>query len=112
VRKERIRRVFPIRGCSDFNQTPALLSSRAEEPGKQTSWLRIKGDWLRGNLMLLATDALSQWFLGQVEHGKEPWRELVALETQDAFTAWIAEHRRSNTIRADDVTLLIIESLA
>jgi hypothetical protein len=112
VRRERVCRVFPIRAYSDFNQTPALLCSRAEAPGRQTSRLRIEGDWLQGDLMLLATDALSQWFLGQVEDGKEPWRELVALERQDAFTAWISEHRRSNSIRPDDVTVLIIDSLA
>jgi hypothetical protein len=60
--------------------------------------------------MLLATDALSQWFLGQVEDGKKPWQELLALDGQEAFTAWIEENRRSNSIRADDVTLLIIDS--
>jgi hypothetical protein len=110
VRGQRLRQAFPIRRRADFNQTPALLGSRAGPRGKRTKRLRVEAAWQKGDVMLLATDALSEWFLGEIESGKEPWTELLALEKRGEFAAWVGARRESRQIAADDVTLLVIES--
>ena len=67
-----------------------------------------EGDCAPGDLFLLMTDALAQWFLASWEHGAIPWAELVKLEGEDAFGKFVLPLRQEGRLRNDDTTLVIV----
>ncbi len=110
VRGERLRRAFPVRHSEDFTNHPASLCSRSHSRARSVKHLRRAGDWRLGDLLVLTTDALAQWFLRKVEEGGTPWREVLGMESQEQFAGWIKRMREAKEIRNDDVTTIIIES--
>ena len=58
------------------------------------------------------TDALAAWFLGAVEEGGRPWKDLAnVLSDPDpdyAFATWVSSLRATRRLRNDDVTLLMV----
>jgi serine/threonine protein phosphatase PrpC len=110
IRGERLRRAFPVRHSQDFTNHPALLCSRSHGGARKVKHLSILGDWRVGDLMVLASDALAQWFLRKVEEGEKPWMDLHQVECQEHFVAWIQQMRESKEIRNDDVTTILITS--
>ena len=65
-----------------------------------------EGTCRAGDLFVLATDALAEWFLRQLEIGAQPWQGLIGM-TQDTFPSMITRLRQEGTMRNDDVTLII-----
>ncbi len=113
VRQHQLIQAFPIADSNAFSPRPLLLSSRADrnlEACKQTRV--IDGECEHNDLFVLATDALSCWFLRQSEQGKKPWETLSALRTQEAFDNLVARLREKEGMRNDDTTLLTIRWLA
>lgn len=113
VRAGQLRRAFPCRRSEDFDNRPSLLGSHAAPPGRvgdngRTHRCRTHGAWAKGDLLLLATDALAQWFLREVEEGRQPWRLLADLDGQDAFAECVGALREADAIRNDDVTFLFV----
>jgi hypothetical protein len=110
VREGRGVRAFPIKQSSEFSNLPCLIGSRT---GPIVAPKRSSGSLRPGDRLLLMTDALAQWFLCAQETGGRPWeavtRLLSAAQPEDEFTAWIEELRTRNSLRNDDVTLLVIE---
>jgi hypothetical protein len=109
VRGDELRRAFPVRRSQDFGNRPDLLCSRSRPGGGKTKRFRLRADWSDGDVLLLATDALAQWFLRNVEEGGKPWNELLGLETQEQFANRIQEMRETKQARNDDATLLVIK---
>jgi hypothetical protein len=94
---------FPLECADDFNNHPPLLSSRSSiAPAHEQTC----GEWQPGDRFLLMTDALAQWFLRQAEE-KNPTAFLA--KAAHAFGPWIDERRREQSLRNDDVTLLIVD---
>jgi len=59
-----------------------------------------EGDLRLGDTLVMATDALAQWFLRRHEQGERPWASLPA----DAdFAGFIAEQRAQRRLRNDDI---------
>lgn len=107
---------FPMQSAAEFGNQPDLICSRARG-GAETLKVRKKtGTWQPGDVFLLMTDALAQWFLDQQEQGNRPWQRLAPLRTADdpeaAFRELIAELRANVDLRNDDVTLLLTEARA
>jgi len=96
---------FPMESSTDFNTTPALLSSR---PGSPAPDQRARGRARAGDRFLLASDALAQWALRRHEERRGAWAELLELD-EARFPAWIDGLWTSKELRVDDVTLLIVE---
>jgi hypothetical protein len=69
------------------------------------------GMWRKGDTFYLMSDAISCWFLTQVENGRVPSRELQDLTPGKSgnFLSWLAALREQKAIRNDDVTVLRIE---
>lgn len=116
VRGAELVTCFPIERADQFGYHPLLISSKPESNSAiwgQAGPLDQKGQWEVGDSFLLMTDALGQWFLSQVEEGKQPWLTLaeVAARSQllsSYFGEWVSEMRASGVMRNDDVTLLMI----
>ena len=63
-----------------------------------------------GDVVLLATDALSKWLLARAEIGKPVWASVLALGSDAEFTALIADARREaeGELDNDDVALVVV----
>ena len=114
LREGRLLRAFPLSRSDEFGNTPRLVGSRAPEPDAiEHQQLRAQGHCRADDRFLLATDALAQWFLRQVEGGNEPWpavNRLLEPPADDAvFASWIDKLRESEGLRNDDVTLLVLD---
>jgi hypothetical protein len=110
IRDNSLRRAFPVRRAADFSNQPHLLGSRApRSTGTRTRRLHLESDWQQGDVLLLMTDALAQWFLAGTEERRQPWRDLLAIESRPAFVGLI-EKLRGEGMRNDDVTLLRIHA--
>jgi hypothetical protein len=111
VRDNGLRRAFPVRRAGDFNNQPNLLGSRLHKnAGTRTKRLHLESDWRPGDTLFLMTDALAQWFLGQVERRRQPWQQIRTIETAADFVECI-EKLRKDGMRNDDVTLVRVQAL-
>src|SRR5262249_4076973 len=114
VRNDQVLCAFPIAHAADFGNHPELLNSR-QEPSAQLRDHQKKGRGHRrkGDRFFLVTDALAQWFLGNLEANHKPWRSierlLSASAPDTAFAEWIAALRSASALRNDDVTLMLID---
>jgi hypothetical protein len=117
VRQDRLIQAFPLTRAAEFGNAPWLVGSRTspiEVPRK--NGVQVRGDWQRGDRFWLMTDALAQWFLVEVEAGRQPWLELEPRaprggegdDARAAFAAWIDQRRAARQLRNDDVTLLVV----
>jgi hypothetical protein len=109
VRDGRLVRAFPLSKACDFGSRPSLVGSHRWEPGQpRTRRFRLKGACRPGDVFLLMTDALAQWFLKNVEEGHRPWQELHAMNCQEQFVGSLDRLRDNREIRNDDVTFMRI----
>jgi len=141
IRGGQLIAAFPVEHAEGFGYHPLLLSTSPEKNGsvwELSGRLRRTGEWESGDLFLLMTDALGQWFLRNAECGERPWEMLRQLaqppqlslpvpfdktsssvETHtsggsyarllgEKFERWIDEKRTMGAMQNDDVTLLLI----
>ena len=141
VREGQLASAFPLERADLFGYHPLLLSTipeRNQAVWEQPSKLRKTGDWQNGDLFLLMTDALAQWFLSEVERGGQPWETLrnlaqpaqmllpapFSFETapnkmmksgaqhtellEKQFIKWVDERRTDDSMHNDDLTLLML----
>ena len=109
VQEDRLILSFPLEEAGQFDSTPALLCSNSENAGEPWEGVsRADGRCRRGDLLVLASDALACWFLEAHAGGGRPWETLQALEASE-WPAWVDEQRRAGAMRNDDTTLMVIE---
>lgn len=112
LRGESLLVSFPYTTAEEFDARPLLLSTVAasnafvSEPGffgrnSCRTWTVQVGD-----LILMATDAVSQWALRQPEEGIDALGFLRTVESAEVFEAKVLELRREGRIRVDDSTLI------
>lgn len=109
VRDDRLKTAFPLSHADKFGSTAALLCSN--QARNHTVWKQIRvkrGDWRSGDLFLLCTDALAQWFLIEWAAGAKPWSVLRDLNTQEEFEKLALQLRSGKSVRNDDMTVLVI----
>jgi hypothetical protein len=112
IRNHGLRRAFPLRRPDEFNNQPSLLGSRAHSNADpRTRRLHLESDWQDGDILLLMTDALAHWFLRQVERRRQPWRDLLAIETVPEFVECV-DKLREDGMRNDDATLIRVQTKA
>jgi PAS domain S-box-containing protein len=108
VRGDQLIRSFPISRSGDFTNTPWVLASTPEKNLQTAMAQWAEGDCAPGDLFLLMTDALAQWFLASRESGGAPWAALVTLEDDDSFGKFVLSLRQERRLRTDDTTLVIV----
>jgi hypothetical protein len=114
VRRNQLIVQFPIGHSTDFGSHPILVPSRRSllSTAVDRGLRHESGYWRQGDTFYLATDALSAWFLAEVERNRQPWHTLRDLGTQDEaseFADWVHELRRGGQMKNDDVTLLRVD---
>lgn len=110
VRDNRLLRAFPLRHSSDFGNRPSLLGSRSRQTEQaRTRRIHLRGELHSGDVLFLMTDALAQWFLKEIEDGRQPWKDLQAIANEQQFSERVASLRLHKGLRNDDVTLMLIQ---
>lgn len=109
VRQGRPIQTLPPLTVADFAAAPCMLSSIPGRDGTlQGRQFMGSGVLEQGDALLLATDALSCWLIAQACFATAV-EELMALDGEDAFAAWVADKRLHHSLKNDDTTLLIAE---
>lgn len=114
VREDDLVASFPLKSSADFGSSPNLVPSRADDVHTVVAHVEEReGEWRSGDLFVLATDALSAWFLAEVEQQHKPWEQLLgfAARGQAAFAEWANGLRTQGRLRNDDITVVRIEVL-
>ena len=109
VRDGELEVSFPLDESGQFNSTPSLICSNPANNGDL--WERVRrldGEFRRGDLILLASDAVASWLLQQCESGDKPWETLLELEEPE-WEGWVQERREERSMRNDDSTLIAVE---
>jgi hypothetical protein len=98
---------FPVDRSGDFGNSPWLIGSR---PQSSVPMVHRRGQWQSGDRLWLMTDALAQWFLSEIEAGRQPWDRLGrhVAEGGGGFSGWVEDQRGLRRLRNDDVTLLAV----
>lgn len=101
---------FPLDHSRDFGTRPYLIGSQPDRNPELSLHCRVtRGSCQPGDHFLLATDALAQWLLREMEEGR--WRvgELLLHEEASAFACLIESWRAGEGLRNDDTTLLHVQ---
>jgi hypothetical protein len=86
-----------------------LSSQRGASVNELLPYITYHSDFYqKGDLLLMATDALAQWLLLQREQGGTAWRELLRMNNQESFVHYIEQQRREGLMEEDDTTLVVI----
>ena len=102
-------RVLPDLEIDDFSQNPFLLASvPGHDEDLATEMIFGKGNLERGDILLLATDALACWLL-TTQAWSENLREMTAIRSDESFAAWVDDLRRNRGLKNDDTTMVLVE---
>jgi hypothetical protein len=99
---------FPISEPEKFNNRPDLIASNPlYNQGFSKKLKSVEGDWVQGDIFILATDALAKWFLVECKKGLNPWEVLDSFQTEPAFDTWVQQKRTTLELDDDDTSYLI-----
>ncbi len=108
VRDGSLHLAFPLDSPSQFNNTPSLICSNpANNGGLWGRVVQLQGEFRSGDTAILASDALSAWFLREAGSGGKPWETLASL-TQKEWEDWVNRKRQAREMGNDDTTLMIV----
>lgn len=111
VRRGEVIEYGPVMRSSDFASRPYLIGTHARSSSDLALHTnRYYGQLEPGDEFFLLTDALSAWFISQFEqrgtYANFSGQLERAVTDQHLFFEWIADLRRNQHIRDDDVTCL------
>ena len=107
VREEELTLSFPLNNADQFNSTPPLLCSNPlNNINLRDSVQTAEGTCQPGDIFLMMTDALAEWFLRNHLYDQEPWRILLDLQ-RGQWGPWVQEQRQERAMRNDDTTAII-----
>jgi len=121
VRAGELLTVAPISTSAGFDNSPHLISTDATDSfGLDANRVKVlSGEWRPRDAFYLATDALAQWTLAELEAGRAPWPLFRGLYPSTnngrggggsrSFKEVVAELREKGALRNDDTTLLRVE---
>ena len=110
VRDDNLAQSFPMDNAAQFNNNPPLVCSNpANNAGLWPQVRQLNGECRRGDLIILASDALAGWLLQDYESGGRPWQTLLSLKSAAQWRKWLQSRREQRAMRNDDTTLITIQ---
>ena len=111
VREGRLHTAFPVDDPGDFNNTPHLVSSNPSAGIGEDRIKQLEGWCRKGDLVILATDAVACWALNRHRQRADPWSELAGIcrRPLEYRERWVAELRADRAMRNDDASLLAVQ---
>jgi hypothetical protein len=111
IRNDALVTCFPVEACEGFFGNPTLLSTRAEYNIHGLSEFRVaQGECHPDDMMILATDAISAWFLDVINASGKPWHDLLQLTNDDQFRDLVGRLRHERLMHDDDATLILVRA--
>lgn len=108
LRGRELCRVFPLERSDQFTNAPPLISSAPQHNRSLCCHAReMCGEWERGDVFLLMTDAIACWYLRCVEDGSRP----SIPGRRPSFRPWLERLRVGGAVRNDDTTVMRVEML-
>ena len=116
VRNNQLLTSFPFSKQDEFNNSPHLISSKEKNNRNLKDWTRIaSGNLMSGDLLIMATDAISDWFLKEVTAQGQPWlfpEQLMDTDRKDRekkklLDIWLSvknDWMEANKIKKDEDT--------
>lgn len=113
-RNGKMIKAFPIDRSEGFSNTPILISTEPHKNKVDTEFFKKEiFEITPGDVLIAATDAISQWILKSIENGNYPITELYDLPDTKSdpypFQNWLDELRKLLLIKNDDTTLVLIQ---
>jgi hypothetical protein len=107
-------KAFPIEDSNAFGNTPILVSSELKKNRIDDQFFKkVTFDMVTGDILVIATDAISQWLLKETENGNYPVNAVLGLPDTKIdpwpFQNWLDEIRKHHLIKNDDTTLVLIQ---
>ena len=100
--------IWPWSRAADFGPSPPSLCSTAGTYTDNSAWQSHIVKLQPGDAILLATDALAEFLVKQIQSEQEtPWESFLSI-SQTEFANWIEDLRNTNRIERDDTTFLLI----
>jgi hypothetical protein len=106
-----MRECYPLSSSAQFGDRPPLINSIDNNIQGLMPYLSFaKGQIRAGDMLLMATDALAQWLLVELEQRQNDWQALFSLRDTRQFAAFIEQQRQHPTYGMvdDDTTMVII----
>ena len=103
---------FPATNHHQLLNRPLLLPSRYDSRDNLADMVKVEtAGFMKGDRLILATDAVSGWIFSEVERGGAPFIELDrVIRSELEFAAWISALRGEAKIKNDDCTIIWIDS--
>jgi hypothetical protein len=111
VRGARVVDQVPAMAATDFGLNPDGIFTQTAARDRMRAAIHMgRGELQVGDLLFLATDALSEWLVRRstIDNGR-CWRELAAIDHPAEFQRFIAVERNSQRMKNDDITLLRVQ---
>ncbi len=108
VRDDTVLRVFPIEDSQLFAGDPEAITSVTRKPDPPLRFDTLDDHCRGDDLIVLASDALAAWALGRLEGGDSPNWEAQWDMSPEAWAGMILELRRTQQIRYDDSTVVML----
>ena len=107
LRKDKSSYLYPLKRASQFNSTPVSISSKY----KLNQDVEIISQKINpGDEILVASDAIACYIMGELEAEQDPLHSLEILidemqNPDEAFALWVSDLRKTEKLRNDDSTL-------
>lgn len=111
VEGQDVVRRFPLTLAREFEQRPQLLSTKnglnsfLEDPLFNTAHTLVVAVTSK-TIALVLTDAIGSWCYKALEEGRDDWRLLLSIESEDEFRDFVCKERTEKRMKPDDTTLL------
>ncbi len=103
---------FPFTNPAEFNARPDTLVSLPRADLLEMAWQRRKTmvcNAYPGDRLVLASDTLAKWLLGQVQQGDAArWMPLITCNNAAEFEQRIRQAFYADHVEDDDITMLVI----
>lgn len=101
---------FPMTRYEDFSSVTDAVHSLSQY--KSPPPLFCNGYYDKNDIFLLATDALAEWILKDLESQGKRWVKLLTLSDQEEFAKLIENLRSDKLIENDDTTFLRLKVMS
>ena len=112
VRGATLLQMLPELAADDFGNSPALIYTDVAGIRRLAQGhVATKGEWQKGDIFVLASDALARWIRLRLGGGQGEWRDLLAHADRPdrafAFRNWAREEQACRRLKNDDLTMVL-----
>lgn len=108
LRNDKVIDIFGINSLEDFGLSPKTLSATQQFNADEFTIETWEGKCERGDRIVMATDAIAEWFYKQIDRGdKINWHAFENLSAEE-WKERVRTMRNEDNMRHDDTTLLLL----